>query len=65
MSVVKFCDDLHGLSEKEAKEEIENNGYSHRVEKKDGNFFGLTHDYDPNRINLHIRNGEVTYAEPG
>jgi hypothetical protein len=61
----EFCSNLEGMSEAEAKEEIADNGFDARVERRDGEFLPGTMDYRDDRVNLFIESNEITHAEFG
>lgn len=55
----KQIDALVGKTEDEAKKELEE-GYSIRVNKRDGKIFYGTMDYKPKRINVNVDNNVIT-----
>ncbi|QBI18848.1 hypothetical protein ER308_04355 [Egibacter rhizosphaerae] len=60
-----LVEDLVGLGEQEATERLEAEGASVRVVYRDGELFVVTDDFRPDRVNLHIEDGEVTDATIG
>jgi hypothetical protein len=58
----EFAENLVGLIETEAIRQISENGLSFRIASRDGEFFALTQDYSPGRINLEIVDGVITGA---
>ncbi len=54
-----------GLTEEEAIEKAESEGYQHRITARDGEEFMVTLDYSESRINFSIEDGVVTDAKIG
>lgn len=53
---------LLGMTEAEAADYAENQGWAMRIASRDGEQFALTMDYSPTRVNLSIEQGLVTYV---
>ena len=64
-SAAAFAASLVGLSAKQAKAQIVDEGYEVRVVSVDGDTRPATMDYRPDRINLTIVDGVVTKATQG
>ena len=50
------------MSEQEATQTAQSNGWTVRIAARDGEQFALTMDYSPTRVNLTIDGGFVTYV---
>jgi hypothetical protein len=61
----KFLDSLINLTEQEATNKANENGYYVRVTQRDGREYMITCDFTLNRVNFHIENGLVTKATTG
>jgi hypothetical protein len=61
----KFLDSLINLTEEEATNKVNENGYYVRVTQRDGREYMITCDFTLNRINFHIENGLITKATTG
>jgi hypothetical protein len=61
----KFLDTLINLTEEEATNKANENGYDVRITQRDGNGYMITCDFRLNRVNFHIENGLVTKATTG
>lgn len=53
---------LLGMSEQEATQTAQANGWTVRIAARDGEQFALTMDYSPTRVNLTVDGGFVTYV---
>lgn len=49
-----------GLSESAAISTLEDSGHTYRITSRDGQSFPVTADYNAQRVNLSVDNGEVT-----
>ncbi len=61
----KFLDALINLTEEEATNKANENGYHVRITQRDDRVYMITCDFTLNRINFHIENGLVTKATTG
>lgn len=57
--------DLIGLSEDDAKKLSNHNGMKIRVIERDGESFVSTLEFRPDRYNVSIKDGKVTYVGIG
>ncbi len=61
----KFLDALINLTEEEATNKANENGYHVRITQRDDIVYMITCDFTFNRINFHIENGLITKATTG
>ncbi len=61
----KFLDALINLTEEEATNKANENGYHVRITQRDDIVYMITCDFTLNRINFHIENGLITKATTG
>ena len=59
------ADALVGMSEEEAIKAAESKGWTVRVAARDDEYYNLTADYIPNRVNLYIQSGDVASVKVG
>jgi hypothetical protein len=65
MDEQEFLDTLINLTEEEATNKANENGYYVRVTQRDGKDYMITCDFRIDRINFHIENGFVIEATTG
>jgi len=56
---------LSGLDEDDARRIAETQGWTWRIEARDGENYVLTQEHDPRRVNVRIENGKVTATRVG
>lgn len=56
---------LIGLDEDDARRAAETEGWTWRIEARDGEDYVLTQEHDPRRVNARIENGKVTATRVG
>lgn len=61
----KETDDYLGLSETDAAKKAREKGHTYRVVDRDGEYYAVTMDYQPSRLNFSIISGKVKSATCG